>query len=949
IARDAGFHVGDVGAAQLTRAEQLDAAEVDLLVLAGARSLPAGALPALQAYLAGGGDLLALGLPLFARPLSRVDGKWMAPEDFEEALHSLRPERILLDFEGGADGKGADLSGWIRHANDPRSPATRDISAGGAGRALHVVVESLTGWDTLEAPLEVPDGAAAFAPGHSITCFRARGGEATRQLALEWAERDGSRWIATVDLEREWRSYALPPQAFRPWQPPPGRGGPGDRLEPSRAVRFTVGLALTHTRVPAGRHEYWLDDLGTAASPFGSEAPPDAVLAPHLESLCPAYQFFPISEPLRIATPQGLALAAPAALETPRGAVLGIHPRTQGAGFDKRRRWRWQPIIEARSPGGDHRGTVAALVANVEPAFRGGIWCGFTPADPAFYRTEGARRLLRDILAAMRRGVFLLEGGAERYTVFEGDGVRLGARVLNAGRSPASGLSARLRVEAIAGGEELFGRSFPLEVAPGAEAKVEVTWRPARWPAGGLRVTAELTGGGRAIDRLSHELHSWRPPESPRLVEARDGGLWLDGKPWKAHGINYMPSSGVGLASWAEFERWLDRASYDPEVIERDLARVRAVGFNSVSAFIYHDSLPAGNLIDFLRRCDRHDLRVNLSLRPGTPMDFRWREMREIIESCRLPEWDVVMAYDLAWEPSHQGDAHQRSYAPLWVEWVRKHYGDLQAAEDAWGVTFPGTPETPSVPPMSRLIRDGPWRDLVADYRAFLDDLVGEKYAEARRLVRTVDTDRPVSFRMQHAGDPTLNWEAMLPYDFWGLRDAVDIWEPEAYGRIGDWERVKPGRFTADYARLCDPSKPVVWAEAGTSVWDLRRGRPDPEQLEFQARFYRDIYRMLRESGSDGVFFWWYPGGFRVGERSDFGIINPDGTDRPVTRAIREEGPRFLAAPRPPSPDVWIDVDRDRDARGLFGIYEAVAERYWEAIRSGKTPGLRWARRPGER
>jgi hypothetical protein len=32
---------------------------------------------------------------------------------------------------------------------------------------------------------------------------------------------------------------------------------------------------------------------------------------------------------------------------------------------------------------------------------------------------------------------------------------------------------------------------------------------------------------------------------------------------------------------------------------------------------------------------------------------------------------------------------------------------------------------------------------------------------------------------MQHAGDPTLNWEALLPYDFPGLAGAVDIWEPE--------------------------------------------------------------------------------------------------------------------------------------------------------------------------
>ena len=40
----------------------------------------------------------------------------------------------------------------------------------------------------------------------------------------------------------------------------------------------------------------------------------------------------------------------------------------------------------------------------------------------------------------------------------------------------------------------------------------------------------------------------------PQFIEARDGGFWLGGKPWKAHGVNYMPSSGIGLANGHYFE-----------------------------------------------------------------------------------------------------------------------------------------------------------------------------------------------------------------------------------------------------------------------------------------------------------------------------------------------------------------------------------------------------------
>jgi hypothetical protein len=118
-----------------------------------------------------------------------------------------------------------------------------------------------------------------------------------------------------------------------------------------------------------------------------------------------------------------------------------------------------------------------------------------------------------------------------------------------------------------------------------------------------------------------------------------------------------------------------------------------------------------------------------------------------------------------------------------------------------------------------------------------------------------------------------------------------------------------------------------------------------PTRLEKQANLYRDVYRMLIASGSDGVFFWWYPGGFRVGERSDFGIINPDGTDRPVTQTIRENGPKFLAAPKP-QPDVKIKVDRNEDPTGLHGIYRRSKDEYWNQINAGHFPALSWKAQP---
>ena len=117
--------------------------------------------------------------------------------------------------------------------------------------------------------------------------------------------------------------------------------------------------------------------------------------------------------------------------------------------------------------------------------------------------------------------------------------------------------------------------------------------------------SASLTlGRARRLTGCAMSLGVWEPKAKPEFIEARDGGFWLRGKPWKAHGVNYMPSSGIGLANGHYFEAWLGRGAYDPEVIERDLRRVKAMNLNAVSVFVDHESLQAQHLLDFLRRCE---------------------------------------------------------------------------------------------------------------------------------------------------------------------------------------------------------------------------------------------------------------------------------------------------------------------------------------------------------
>lgn len=976
----AGYEVDFVDAGALVRGRDFTAKNVELLVLPRARSLPSAAIAAVSEYLKKGGDILALGLPMWDAPTFEVNGRWMTRSEYEQALGKVHPQHVLFDF-----GK-VDLNKWTPAADDSAVPAKYEVVPGEGGKVLHVLINRYPGWETLASPAP----AKPFAAGQSLTCFRAKGGPNTKQLAIEWTERDGSRWIATVDLTPEWKDYALPPAAFKAWQPPPARAGKDDHLRVENAARLVVGVAQSHTALEGKRHEYWVADIGTAANPLGEAPMPGEFAAPHLESLSPGYLFYPIGGDAKnvktLLTIESISESAATAREAvkeervarseerdgsatrpsslvPRvswpvsssgksGALYGIHPRSRGVGFKQEREYRWQPLLAARdAASGDYRGAIAALLVHAKGPYAGGVWAAFTPADREFYRQPVVAKCLQQTLARMRRGIFLVEGGTEFFTVFPQQSFAVGAQVVNTSKEKASDVAVVIEARSRDGEKAQVLKKASVSIEAGATAVVEGQAILAIGQDGTVQVT--LNRGGETIDTLSHEIGVWQSKPKPEFVEARDGGLWLGGRPWKAHGVNYMPSSGIGLENGQHFERWLGRGAYDPEVIERDLQRIKAMNMNAVSAFAYYDSLSAQHILDFLRRCETHGIKVNLSLRPGTPLDFRWREVREIIETLRLPQNATVFAYDLAWEPHHERQALKTDYAKPWRAWIEKRYGNVTAAKQAWTA---GTEESSfklddseivPAPPIEWFTHDGPWRRIIADYRKFLDDMLSEKYAEARRLVKSIDPHHPVSFRMQQAGDPTYNSTWFLAYDFAGLSNAVDIWEPEAYGRIGDWEKVKPGRFTASYARLCDAAKPVMWAEVGESVWDNLHMSPAAAKLDFQARYFRDFYRMLNESGADGVFFWWYPGGYRLNERSDYGIIAPDGTDRPATKVIREEGAKFLAAKKVNiKPDFWIAVDRDRDARGLFGIYEAAKAEYWQAISEGKTPGLKWAAPP---
>ena len=929
LVEERGISVSRLDVDELSNSFLLTTDRFQSLLLTNADATPKLCARSIQKFAQQGGRILALGVPAFRWDLYKMNKVFLTEELLRERLAALSPSKIMIDFAEES------LESWERGASDMASPFLAETTPGHEGRdkaALHVHMPKYGGWDGLRSPVL----GKPFAEGATLTCFWAKGAERTQEMSVEWVEEDGSRWIASVPLSQEWTRVVILPEEFEFWKdcPAKDRGGPDDRFRPKAAKQLALGLADTHNALPHGKHGFWVEDVSCAKNPLeGLDLSENTV--PAIEGLCPRYKFYPCRDVTQLSQRFGLGLAERGWGGGPleKTAFLSHHPRPQGAGYLKERRFRWIPLLQAEGPNAEYRGSPAAAWVSLVGPSRGGVVVSVTVDDPDFYRDPNYRPLLKDWVDVLYRPFFLAEGGAEFNAYFwDEKEIRVGAALVGSEKVPLDKkMEVRIELEDLGKGEVVLMRSYPLSPERLRKGTVEEVWKsPEGLSEAGYRAVVGLFKGGKALEQLEHDVLVWKPNERRQYMTASKGQFQLGGKPWYSHGINYMPSTGIATEDGEYFEYWLEARSYDPTVVERDLRRIKDMKMNMVSVFIYHRSLKSRNLLDLLCRCEKHGLKVNLSLRPGTPMDFRWEEMREIIEAYRLPLHDNLFAYDLAWEPVHGRHEQRRTWDEAWIRWVEGKYGSVGKAETSWGVPMPREEGKLTNPTDKQVSLEGPWKEMVLDYRRFLNGLLKEKYGEARNKVRSVDPHHLVSFRMNVAGDPTVNPSYTLAYDFRGLAGAVDLFCPEGYGRIGNWERVKEGAFTVALARMADPEIPVLWAEFGMSVWDRHRERPSPQMLETEAKFYEDFYEMTLLAGANGTVCWFYPGGFRAGENSDFGIINPDGTWRPVSHVISEFVDKICKRKTLPVPEETLSVNLDAYASGIYGLYRDMGKPFWD-------------------
>lgn len=946
---------------------KISAEAIDLLIWSGAETYPVEAIASVTAYLKEGGDLVALGAPPFEKATMQIGGVWRTKEEVDAELKLQQPE-LFMDYESPEQ-----RTGWTRSTNDPSVAGSLTFTQENGSTVMNYYTSNFTSYDTYLHPM-----APSTSEGKAIL-FQARGSEQTRRLVFEIKEQDNSRWIAATDLTSEWKTYILRPQDFRCWSCSSlNRGFPNDYVHFTQAKSINLGLATSHANLDPGEHRFSIDGIGWVQDPLaGSELSVFEVM----DGLTPQWKYFPVGDFSTVRASAHQSFLPQVGSLTPDRMDGSTYPRPLGTGINKQRTSRFIPLLETYDAAGNRSGYLAWMTVNSgmnaqfnrnNPAvqdynpYSGSVWTVFSVSDPDSYRQPELLEAVAGTVKRMLSDPYLLEGGTDQFAYFAGaNQVKLGASVAHFQGAAEDGLEVEWRVTG-PDGALVYGQRRSLEEFTlvsgkpgGLYSKSELVWG-APLASGTYKVETKLLRNGVMVDRLEHEMNVWesQPLESRRYVTADQGRFMLDGKPWFAYGINYMPVSGLAQENGQIYEFFFSRPSYDPVHFDEDLKRIKELGFNAVSVFIYYDDLESMNLLDFLVRAEKYGLKVNLAIKNiGAPRGFSASQVKDILTTYRLAENDALFAYDIAWEqewgmyaPGAAGSFNSYGrvlYDSDWERWVKEQYGSIAAAEEDWGVPIPvkGADRLVTGPSDAQLKSDGPHRRMVAAYRRFADDFTARMHEDVASTLKAMDPHHLVSFRMNLSGDPTAPPERM-PYDFKGLATSMDFMGPEAYGRKLGGDILTAGMFTADYSRYAAPGKPVMWTEAGYSVWDRDAQTYYKDNTSFllkQKSYYEQFSDMLHRSDVNGVAFWWYAGGYRYNENSDYGILNPDGSERPVTQVVRQYAELLknkAGAPSQPRQQVEMMIDREQFSTGLKSIYEQLKEPYEEAVRNGIDPVL---------
>ncbi len=936
----------------------------DLTIIFNAKTAPIRAAELTEQYLSESGKLITLGAPVFAEEtyaFAPLGGSNQVNRTYSQLLQALdhgffcsnelisfEDENILKQFK-------KDTTNPDSKAYDGNVILSLEGGSESGKKCLKWYSPDFYINEHFEIPITMPQQCDALT-------LSAKAKDTTRTIMLTLVQNDGLIFRTTFLPQQNWNRHLFFAKDFRFAGMLPGTPHPTNtpKLEFSKVCTIRFGHAVSHAYSSAGEQWFCIENVSAARIPFADH--PNTVIP----GLYPEYKYYPVTNAVKLESAKGQSILDSREKYILPKQLASISMLSQSSGLDKDRRFRFIPLIEAYDSKNLHCGYAAYMLqfhnrintdteqysfAKDFTRYNGSMLAAFMPNDNSFYCQNGCKAVCNTAFY-MLRSIHLLEAGSNEYAYFSDKPQGKAGAMIAVSKKHSSEDLKDICVTVSGCGIECSAQLSDLPIVSYyAKGDFSLYRFEFNFTACDGKLTTILTDKGKEYDRIECEvmLYTEKAEKDRRFAKlATDGSaeIEIDGKITRFYGVNYMPSGCIGNEDGQYHEFYFSKTAYDPEIIRTDLERIADIGMNAVSVFLYHrDCLNNQNLLHFIALCRRYGIYIDLGLRPhATPFDYNQHEVLDLIQTQRLADCDQIVAYDISWERyngtyescygNHFG---RKSYDPAFREYLLLQYGSFENAQQQIGYPLPRNEEGEVIGvPDSMLRTDGEYRNLVAVYRKFVDAHVRRAHYQAANAIKQIDPNHLLTARTGDASTIPLVDPGIYGYDYRCLCPGLDFFSPESYALSENPNILRQILYTNEYSRFWQPNAVIQWKEFGKSIWCGSNFTDNTIGKEIQANFYRKFFDMLLAGHTGGIYAWWWAGGYRIGENSDFGIINPDGSDRAVTKVMRDYAPKFLEAPALKPIEGKVSIDRSKDSTAFEGNYRSVEEEFFSGWESGK-------------
>lgn len=396
--KSVNFHVTFISPSEMIDKKWAQESDLDCLILTDSPHCPGACFSSIRDFLGRGKHLILLGGKAFSDPTILAGNQLLTRTGMERLLSSTPVNHLFFDFSSG------DLSAWGHNTNKPEHGSKLLLADAPFGKCVELDIKNIGEWqwDTYAASLPSP-----FPLKDNLFCFQAKGGPLSPQLVVEMDEKDGSRWVATVDITVHWRRYALQEGDFHFLKDasPQNRGGEKDHLYFQNAARVSFGLATGLARYHYGDNVIWIGEIGAAKTdmPLGDTVFPDK----------PELPLFGDYEPYDLTNAVSASSYVGQHVLPKNIRILKRLSGTSAVGFGLANKSSFTPLLEAKDANGEYRGWVLGMMVNYGGEYKGSSWIFSGVTSQSLYRDPVFIGVLIGALKRIR-GADLVDETAKR-------------------------------------------------------------------------------------------------------------------------------------------------------------------------------------------------------------------------------------------------------------------------------------------------------------------------------------------------------------------------------------------------------------------------------------------------------------------------------------------------------------------------------------------------------